>query len=327
MKKYLLLTFILLLLSLPAGLVCAMQNKGSFELEIVKADMKEAGPQYVAALAQYPDASPKVYALYGHTPELQEVFRKYGHNQIVPIVEKCLEEGDRLLELETQLDQLINSVFNKKLEVSSVDPVECGWKAIVLAHGTGNSFLGEYDIDNGMARLKPSKAALAIFGRYMASGLQQIEIRFVRGESPILKEWGLAGLDIISIGLAGKVVATAVKSSIARVARPTLASQLTTARAGMVVFGKAYASNIARNLAKYATIGGVAYLALYHPGVITGAGGVIADALGVSPLVVQTLVWGVIVFVPVWILATLLLFVRPVLRLLIFPIARLLSSY
>jgi hypothetical protein len=320
MRNYALLTFVFLLLSLSIGLVCATKSEGSFEQEIVKADMKEAGPQYEAALVQYPQAAPRVYALYAHTPELHDVFQKYGHNQIVPIIEKCLNEGDTLLELGSQFDELMSSPLNKKLEVSKVEPAECGWRAILLTRAAGNDFLGQYVIDNdGKAHLLPGNSILAIMKRLTTSGLQGLEKRLVLGASPTPTEWGLAALDIAAIGLAGKAVATAAKRGIAQVARPTLGYKLTTTRAGMMGFARAFAPRTA----KLATIGGVAYLAIYYPHVITGAAGVIADAVGVSPLLVQTLVWGIILFVPFWILMTLLVFLRPVLRVLTFPIARL----
>jgi len=309
-----------LLLALFVGFIFATQSSASFELEAVKADMKEAGPQYEAAFVQYPQAAPRVYALYAHTPELHEVFRKYGHNQIVPIIEKCLDEGDTLLELGSQFDELMSSPLNKKLEVSKVEPAECGWRAILLAHAAGNDFLGQYVIDNdGNAHLLPGNSILAIMKRLTTSGLQGLEKRLVLGVSPTPTEWGLAALDIAVIGLASKAVATAAKRGIAQVARPTLGYKLTTARAGMMGFTRSFAPRIA----KLATIGGVAYLAVYYPNVITGAARVIADAVGVSPLLVQTLVWGIILFVPLWILMTLLVFLRSVLRLLIIPTPRL----
>jgi hypothetical protein len=319
-KKYILFTFALFFLALYAGFILATQGGASFELEAVKADMKEAGPQYEAALVQYPQASPRVYALYGHTPELHEVFRQYGHNQIVPIIEKCLDEGDTLLELGSQFDELMSSPLNKKLEVSKVEPAECGWRAILLTRAAGNDFLGQYVIDNeGKAHLLPGNSVLAIMKRLTTSGLQGLEKKLVLGASPTPAEWGLAALDIAVVGLAGKAVATAAKRGIAQVVRPTIAYKLTTARAGMMSFARAFAPRIA----KLATIGGVAYLAVYHPHVITGAAGVIADTLGVSPLPVQTLVWGVILFIPLWILVTLSVFLRSALRILTFPIARL----
>jgi hypothetical protein len=319
MRKYILFTFGLLILALYVGFIFATRSNASFEQAAVKAEMKEAGPQYEAAFVQYPQALPKVYALYGHTPELQEVFRKYGHNQILPIVEKCLEEGDMLLELGTRFDELMSSPLNKKIEVSEVEPAECGWRAILLTLVAGNNFLGQYVIDDkGKAHLLPGSSVLAIMKRLTVSGLQVLEKKFVLRESPTLKDWGLGALDVAVIGFAGKAVATAAKRGIARAARPSLGHKLTTARAGMMGFASIYTPRIA----KYATVGGVAYLVLYHPQVITGAAGVIADTVGVSPLLVQTLVWGIILFVPLWILITLLLLLRSVFRLFIFPRAR-----
>jgi hypothetical protein len=312
MRKYILFTSLLLFLALYVGFIFAAQGSSSFEQEAVNADMKEAGSQYEAALVQYPQASPRVYALYGHKPELHEVFRKYGHNQIVPIIEKCFDEGDALLEWGTQFDGLMSSLLNKRLEVPAVAPADCGWRAILLTLVAGNNFLGQYVIDKeGKAHLLPGSSVLAIMKRLTTSGLQVIEKRLVLGESPTPEEWGLATLDVAVVGLAGKAVATAVKRGIARMARPTLGYKLTAARAGMMGFARTHAPRIA----KYATIGGIAYLALYHPQVITGAAGVVADTLGVSPLLVQTLVWGIILFIPLWVVMTLLLFLRSAFRL------------
>lgn len=301
----------LLILALCVGFMVATQTDASFEQEAVAADMKEAGPQYEAALAQYPTASPRVYVLYGHTPEFHAVLQRYGHNQIVPIVEKCLDEGDRLLELGTQFDELVSSLLSKKVEVSRVEPAECGWRAILLTLVAGNNFLGQYVIDGkGKARLLPGSSTLAIIKRLATSGLQVLEKRLVLGENPTLKELGFAGLDVAVIGFSGKMVATAVKRGIVRSATPTLGHKLSTARVGIMGFTQAYAPRIAR----FATIGGVAYLAIYHPRVITGAAGVFADALGVPPLIGQTLIWGMILFVPLWILITFLIFVKSAFR-------------
>ena len=318
MKKYILLTLVLLIVALYGGFLFAAQSNASFEQAVFHAEMKEAGPQYEAALVQYPQALPRVYALYGHTPELREVFRKYGHNQIVPIVEKCLEEGDMLLELGTRLDELMSSPLNK-IEVSEVEPAECGWRAILLTHVAGNNFLGQYVVDDkGKAHLLPGSSVLAIVKRLTVSGLGVLEKKFVLKENPTLKDWGLGALDVIAVGFAGKAVATAAKRGIARAATPSLGHKLTTARAGMLGFASTYTPS----MLKYGTVGGVAYLVLNHPQVITGAAGVIADTIGVSPLLVQTLVWGIILFVPSWMVITLLLFLRSVLRLFFFPRAR-----
>jgi hypothetical protein len=313
MRKYILLTLTLLIAALYSGFIFARQSSGSFEQAAVEAEMKEAGPQLAAALNQYPQASRRAYVLYGHTAELHEVFRKYGHNQIVPIIEKCFAEGDALLEWGARFDELLSSPLTKQVqEVSKVEPEECGWRAILLTLAAGNNFLGQYVIDDqGKAHLLPGNSVLAILKRLTIGGLQQLERRFVLRESPTPTEWGHGALDLAVIAFAGKAAATAAKSGVAQAARPALGHRLTTVRAGMVGIARAYAPRIA----KYATIGGFAYLALYHPRVITGAAGVIADAIGVSPLIIQTLVWGMILFVPLWLLSTFLLFARSLLRL------------
>lgn len=315
MKRFILVLLLCATLAMGVGFVAASQSEGSFQIEALKAEMKEAGPQYAAALLQYPQAAPRAYALYGQTSEFKEVIRKFGHNQIIPIIDKCLSDGDTLLELGSQFDALIGSLLEKKVEVAKVGPVECGWRAILLTLAAGNSFLGQYAIDEtGKARLLPGNSFLAIVKRLATSGMQTVERRLVLGESPSLKEWGLAALDLAFLGVAGKTAGRVMKSGVAP--RATLAHRISHARTGIAGFAQAYAPRIA----KYATVGGVAYLAIYHPRVITGAAGIIADAAGIPRLVVQTLVWGVILIIPLWALATLWVLLRSAFRLL--PVAR-----
>jgi hypothetical protein len=318
MRKLILSLLLCAVLALCLGFVAAGQSQGSFQLEALKAEMKEVGPQYEAALAQYPQAAPRAYALYGQTSEFKEVMHRFGHNQIIPIIDKCLADGDTLLELGFQFDALIESLRKQKIEVAKVGPVECGWRAILLTRAAGNNFLGQYAIDDaGRARLLPGNSFLAIMKRLTTSGVQRVEKKLVLGESPSLKEWGLAALDITFLGVAGKTAASQVlKRGVA--SRATLAHRISHARTGLMGFAQAYAPRIA----KYATIGGVTYLALYHPRVITGAAGVIADAAGIPRIVVQTLLWGMILFIPLWGLSTLWVLLRSVFRLLPVPRAR-----
>jgi hypothetical protein len=299
MRRHPHLTIILMITALCAGFAIAARSNSSFELELVRAEMKEAGPQFEAALAQYPDASLRVYMLYGHTPELRDVFQRYGHNQIVPIIDKCLERGDRLLELSTKVDGILSSLMPGKSGDLAVTPAECGWRAILLTQAAGNSFLGQYVVDAaGEARLLPGSSILAIMKRLTTGGLRLVERRLVLGENPTLKEWGFAALDVAVAGWTGKTLATAMKGGIARAARPTLGHKLGSTHRGIVAFAGTYAPT----LAKYGSAVGIAYLILHHPRVISGAADIIAETLGVAPVFVRTIIWGTILFVPLWIL-------------------------
>jgi hypothetical protein len=312
MPTYLHRTIILMVLaSLCAGYAISARSNTSFELELIRVEMQEAGPQFAAALAQYPHASIRAYMLYGHTPELREVFQKFGHNQIVPIIEKCFEQGDGLIELSMQVGDLFTSLAQGKPKLSAISATECGWRAILLTKTTGNNFLGQYVIDSsGRARLLPGSSVLAIVKRLTTGGLQLVEKRLVLGENPTSREWGLAALDIAVVGVGAKTIATALKPGVARAARPVLGYRFGSLRWGIGAFGQTYAPTIA----KYGTIAGIAYLALHHPRVISGAAKIMADTIGVAPLIVQTIVWGAILSVPLWIVLSVIALVRSILR-------------
>ncbi|MBC7836363.1 hypothetical protein H7X87_01105 [Acetobacteraceae bacterium] len=306
--RYTFYTSILLLVALAAGFgMSRLTQPASFELALAEAEMKEADPQLAAALAQYPEATRRVLTIYGHTQEFQEVLHWYGHNQVVPIINKCLAGGgDTLIELGNDLDELIDAAWNwRKPELTAFDPVQCGWRAIVLTHETGNDFLGQFVIDHesGNAMRRPSNSMLAVVKGLTISGLQKLEERFILGESPTLTEWGMGALDLAIIGAAGKSVAVIVKGGLAKKALPrTLVGRFAAANRGVLTVAKAYAPT----LAKYGTIVGVGYLAIYHPAIITGWAGTIAEVLGFDPLLIQTLVWGAILFVPVWLILSII---------------------
>jgi hypothetical protein len=312
MRTYLRRTIILMVLAcLCAGYAISARGNSSFELELIRAEMQEAGPQFAAALSQYPNASMRAYMLYGHTPELRDVFQKFGHNQIVPIIEKCFEQGDALIELSMQVGDLFTSLAHGKPKLSAISPTECGWTAILLTKAAGNNFLGQYVIDTlGTARLLPGSSVLAILKRLTTGGLQLVEKRLVLGENPTSREWGLAALDIAVVGVGAKTIAAALKPGVARAAKPVLGYNFGSIRGGIGAFAQTYAPT----LAKYGTIAGVAYLALHHPRVISGAAKIMADTLGLAPLIVQTIAWGAILFVPLWVVLSVIALVRSILR-------------
>jgi len=309
MKKVL---FGLILLSLLAAVAVALATRSPFEEAVLVANTKEWGPQGQAALEQYPTTAPRVFALYGHTPEFAEVLRRYGHNQLVPVVAKCLEGGDAFIQMREDFREAVEALFGlRRPEFRPLDSVQCGWRVILLTHTVGNSFLGQFVIDEeGRARRLPGNTALSTLKQLTTSGLQTLERRLVLGEVPTLGEIGIAGLDVAVLGFAGKSVALMVRSRLAlQTSRTAVTTRVTAARGGMMAFTRAYAPR----MVKYGTVGGIVYLAVYHPSVITAAAATLAEILGWSPLLVQVLLWGVILFIPLalvfpalWVLSTLI---------------------
>ena len=284
----------------------------SFEEAAVEAEMKETGPQMQAALEQYSDDALRVFVLYGQTPEFGDIMYRYGHNQVVPIVAKCLEKGDPFLEFGSELEQVMSALLDFEWPaVEALEPIECGWRAILLVQTVGNDFLGQFVInEEGKALRLPGSSIAAALKGLATSGLQRLERRLVLGETPTFGEWGLAVLDVAVIGVAGKSVAVLARGKLAT--RATLGARLTAARQGIAGFAKTVTPKVAGKVVKYSAVVGVGYLAIYHPAVITGAAGTIAEVLGLPPFLVQGVVWGVILYVPLSLLASLLYLVsRP----------------
>src|SRR5271154_5751984 len=97
---------------LAALLLSVGTSSATFEQELVKADFDARGPLAQAALTQYPEAAPRVFAVYGQTAEFNEVLRRYGYNQIVPIVDKCLRNGDDFLAAGNDVQQFAGSLLH-----------------------------------------------------------------------------------------------------------------------------------------------------------------------------------------------------------------------
>lgn len=281
-----------------------------FEEEAVKAEMKESGPQMQAALAQYPQDAPRVVVLYGHTEDLHEVFRDYGHNQIVPIVVKCLEGGDDFLAMSFEFEKAVTSLIRFRWPSGQkLEPVECGWRAILLTKIAGSDFLRQFRIKEGKAYRLPGTTVLSLATDFLTSGLKDVEKKLVVGERITASEWGMAALDVAMVGAAGKSVAMVVRGKTAALPK---AARMSAARQGITGFARNYAPKIA----KYATLTGGVYLMIYHPGVITGALGTLAEVLGLPSWLFQVTFWGIVLFVLSWVVSTILFFPRTIYRLL-----------
>lgn len=297
---YALLSLGLAVLALgAAALWVERQPATSFEQAVVRADILERGPQAAAALAQYPDATMRVFGLFGETAEFNEAIRRFGHNQLVPIADRCLKGGDGFLEAGNNFNQILGSLVQFRWpKPQALSPEECGWQAILLTLTAGNDFLGQFVVDaGGEAHRLPGSSVMATAKGVATSGLQGLEKKLVLGEAVTWRDWGAAALEVTALGVATRSVSLAARARMAGAAtRPPLTAQIGLAGEGLLAFARASAPRIA----KYATIGGIAYLVFYHPAVISGAVRTLAEILGIDPIVLQVLVWGAILFVPAW---------------------------
>ncbi len=266
---------------------------------------------------QYPERAPAIFALYGKTPEFQLALRREGHQRLVPIIAKCLEGGDDFIAAVSTLDRYIDSILRINVAVAQnatladrakaladalqrytppsprpQKPEECGWHVVVRTVELGPDFLGRFDIDyeHGIARRLPASTIAASLKEIFTSGLQQIERREVRGETPTPREWGMAALDAGTFFLAGKSLMLGLKAK-------ALAGSGIAAKAAVAGGVKQFVFASLPKIAAYGTIIGTGYLAVTHPSVITSAAATFAQTLGLNPWLVECVVWTVIIFV------------------------------
>jgi hypothetical protein len=286
---------------------------GNFEEEAIKADFSMAGPQAQAALEQYPLITPRVFLVYGQAEEFQAALHEFGHNQLVPIINKCLEGGDTFLEAGNAFNQIVGNLLQFQApKVEPLTPEKCGATVILLTLNAKNDFLGQFDVNTntGVARRLPGSSVLAIAKGIATSGLQNLERKLVGGQKTNWKDWGGAALDAVAIAAVAKSVALVAKTRLAaqtaRGAKVGTAAKVAEARTGITAFAL---SNTPR-VAKYLTIGGIGYLVIFYPNVISSAVGTIAEILGVDPLLLQIIVWAAILFLPFLILLNILSFLK-----------------
>lgn len=322
MKKWL---GVLTLAVVLGGLAAVLTRGTSFDQELAHANAALAGPQTQAALEQYPDTAPTIFAYYGEDAPFQTMMVKFGHNQTFPIIAKCLKDGDDLLNASFKLSQIgsnslvvtrswINGTSAIMQPIDSLTPEACGVAAIDMILEFGNTFLGRYDIDsNGVAHLLPGTAALSVVKTFMTHGLAGLEKAMVRGGKVTNGQWAEAGFDALGVVGVGKVLGAGFKVSLAAKAGAGtgIAAKAGVSKTALAVVAPLVHSRVVR----WTLVGAGVYYALHQPALVTAAVGELAGLLGVPPLLAQTLFWTVVVLMVGFVLRSLLrvvfFFVKP----------------
>lgn len=282
--------------------VALLGDRASYEELAVRAEMRHVGLglQAEAALAQYPTMSPAVFVAYGTNDRFQRALRQFGHNQVVPIIWKCLTEGDGYLDASYAFAVAMKTALRAEMpdKPEALSPFECGSYAIELMLLAKNDFFGQYDIDEmGVARRLPGSSVAAFVKRMLTSGLQVVESRLVRGEKPTLREAGMAALDVATIGTLGLAGKAALAAKTATAAKVGFSAKVATAAHGVGHFAAIAAPHVIAPVIKYGILLGGAYLVVTQPQMMASAANTVLHAAGVPPWVVYSLVMLVILLI------------------------------
>lgn len=201
---------------------------------------------------------------------------------------------------------------------ATLTPARRGQIAIAILESEGHGFLGQFVVGaNGEVQWLQSERVVSGIGDFFTSGLRDLESQWRRGEPVGVADLGWAGVDLLVMTSAIKVLRAG------RAVRAGTAVEGQGARAagrGVLAGGGRFV-NLSR-AAKVAAITGTAYVVARHPSLVSALGANAALWLGWPVWLGQFLIWTLVLlpllivarFVYRWLLAPLLWLLVPLLK-------------
>ena len=235
---------------------------------------------------RYPDKAPRLFALYGDLPQWKAVLDQYGH-EVIPLV-WYFQQGSKEIQARQALGRAVGDLLHGERPVFKMEdmtPEQFGYVAILMLEDRGYDLLGQFEFKDGEARRRPVERALSTLKELFLGGVSQLERVLVRGERwPTFGEIGFAALDVaIVAGGISAITELRVAGEAAEDARAaTRFGRFSALQVSSEAIGNS-AMAVGRKVVPAAAVLGVAYLAVSHPRIVTGAGQWIADKAGISP--------------------------------------------
>jgi len=309
MKKTLLLAFFTAAV-LAGTLTSLARPRQGFEEDLAQLDalvscpLKEGGlkniPTDVVAVCakygdvafriaqRYPDKAPRLFALYGDLPQWKEVLDRYGH-EVIPLV-WYFQQGSKEIQVRQALGRAVEGLLHGERPVFKIEdmtPEQFGYVAILMLDDRGYDLLGQFEFKDGEARRRPVQGVLSTLKELLFGGVSQLERVLVRGERwPTFGEIGSAALDVAVVaGGMSAITRLRIAGEAAEDARAaTRFGRLSALEVSSGAIGDSVMT-VGRKVVPAAAVVGVAYLAVSHPHIVTGAGQWIAERVGVAPWV------------------------------------------
>ena len=259
--------------SIPTDVVAVCANYGDVAFRIAQ---------------RYPDKAPRLFALYGDLPQWKEVLDRYGH-EVIPLV-WYFQQGSKEIQVRQALGRAVEGLLHGERPVFKIEdmtPEQFGYVAILMLDDRGYDLLGQFEFKDGEARRRPVQGVLSTLKELLFGGVSQLERVLVRGERwPTFGEIGSAALDVAVVaGGMSAITRLRIAGEAAEDARAaTRFGRLSALEVSSGAIGDSVMT-VGRKVVPAAAVVGVAYLAVSHPHIVTGAGQWIAERVGVAPWV------------------------------------------
>ena len=291
------------------------------------------------AIRNHGDLAREALLDYGLDPAFQRVLVRFGADAVLPVTYYRDHDiatlraqhwlGTRYRAASEQLSRWWQDDAEKASEANpttaddeampaTLTPARRGQIAIAILEAEGHGFLGQFVIDaDGEVQWLQSERVVSDIGDFFTGGLRDLESQWRRGEPVGVADLGWAGVDLLVMTSAIKVLRTG------RAVRAGAAVEGQGARAagrGVLVGGGRFV-NLSR-AAKVAAVTGTAYVVLRHPSLVSALGANVGRWLGWPVWLGQFLIWTLVLlpllivarFVYRWLLAPLLWLLIPLLK-------------
>ena len=291
------------------------------------------------AIRNHGDLAREALLDYGLDPAFQRVLVRFGADAVLPVTYYRDHDiatlraqhwlGTRYRAASEQLSRWWQDDAEKASEANptttddeatpaTLTPARRGQIAIAILEAEGHGFLGQFVIDaDGEVQWLQSERVVSDIGDFFTGGLRDLESQWRRGEPVGVADLGWAGVDLLVMTSAIKVLRAG------RAVRAGAAVEGQGARAagrGVLVGGGRFV-NLSR-AAKVAAVTGTAYVVLRHPSLVSALGANVGRWLGWPVWLGQFLIWTLVLlpllivarFVYRWLLAPLLWLLVPLLK-------------
>ena len=288
------------------------------------------------AILRHGDIARSTLLDYGLSPQFQQVLVRFGADAVLPI--SYFRDHD-VTTLRAQhwigvrYQQVsrwwgdepsdTNELGDADVEAAMAEltPLRRGQMGIALLDSNGHGLLNQFVVDDegNVAWLQGERLVSGV-GDFFTSGLRDLESQWRRGEAIGASDLGWAGVDLLVMASAVKVLRAGRAARTARVGSVEAQAARTGVRQGIVATSGRFAT--LPRMAKVAAVAGTAYVVIRHPSLVSALGANLSQWLGWPTWLGQFLVW-LIVLLPVmfiarfiyrWLLTPLLWLLMPLMR-------------
>lgn len=311
-----------------AGLASALASKEPFEARLVRLEAERALPSLESSLQQespeinalflsyasdqalwmsgflailrHGDVAREVLVEYGLVPQFQDVLARFGADAVLPVSYFRTHDVATMRAqhwIGERYEQL-SRWWGEEEEVisSALTPYRRGLMGIALLEDNGHALLNQFVvIDQSEVQWLQGERVVAGVGNFFTSGLRDLESQWRRGDDIGAGDLGWAGLDLLVMASAAKVLRA---GKAARAARP-----VSVGAPGTLAAGGRFAT--LPRMAKIAAVASAAYLVVRHPSLVSALGANLSQLLGWPVWLGQFLIW-FIALSPLLIIARLL---------------------